>query len=382
MPPKKRSQSQDNVLQAAAAAEKARAAKQGKANKKGGLHVDVIDRLDWSGVGPATFHHDGPFDACAPSRNRHKTKAPMLAWTPGQDPQIEANGVLGAPPPPKPTRAPPVLDSIDNMRTNDSPYGAAATSPTSKRKKSGLQEDFQYPRRPASPKRRDTLADAWGRGEPEPFEEFFAESVIPAAVGHGESGMASAASSIYKDKTGHGDSSSSGKNGRRTNGGVRRATNRPPLPPPQPIFPESTPMGGGEEEPFSSDLALSSSAGGGPRRSKSLMQRIRKMRDAPNVPVDYDEPTYDQSGSSSENHMGANRPTHRQQNSILGRLGNRSPTSPSFGDSAGEKALPGIPPSSVSPGENTGNGYFENRGVGRKASIMQKVRGVVVGKNR
>jgi hypothetical protein len=54
VPPKKRSQSQDNVLQAAAAAEKARAAKSGKASKKGGLHVDVIDRLDYSGVGPAS----------------------------------------------------------------------------------------------------------------------------------------------------------------------------------------------------------------------------------------------------------------------------------------------------------------------------------------
>jgi len=378
VPPKKRSTSQDNVLQAAAAAEKARAAKGGKSSKKGGLHVDVIDRLDYSGVGPATFHHDGPFDACAPSRNRHKTKAPMLAWTPSQDAQIEQDGVLGAPPTkPKPTRAPIVLDTIDNMGTNDSPYGAV-TSPTSKKKKNGVKEDFEYPRRPASPKRRDTLADAWGKGEPEPFEEFFAESVSAAAVGHGESGMASAASSLYKDKSGHGDSKS-----RRTNGGIRRATNRPPLPPPQPIFPESTPIGGGDEEPFSSDLALSSS-NGGPRRSKSLMQRIKKMRDAPNVPVDYDEPTYDPSGSSSENHMGATRPTHRTQNSILGRLGNRSPTSPGFGDSAGEKALPGLPPPSVSvsPGDRTGNGYFDNRGVGRKASIMQKVRGVVVGKTR
>jgi hypothetical protein len=54
VPPKKRSHSQDNVLQAAAAAEKARAAKGGKSSKKGGLHVDVIDRLDYSGVGPAS----------------------------------------------------------------------------------------------------------------------------------------------------------------------------------------------------------------------------------------------------------------------------------------------------------------------------------------
>jgi hypothetical protein len=299
----------------------------------------------------------------------------MLAWTPSQDPQIEQDGVLGVPAQTTQTRVMPVLDTINNMGTNDSPYGAVS-SPTSKKKKSATKDEFEYPRKPASPKRRDTLADAWGKGEPEPFEEFFAESVSAAAVGHGESGMASAASSLYKDKSGHGDGKS---NGRRTNGGIRRATNRPPLPPPQPIFPESVPMGG-DEEPFSSDLALSSA--GGPRRSRSLMQRIKKMRDAPNVPVDYDEPTFDQSGSSSENHMGATRPTHRTQNSIFGRLGNRSPTSPGFGDSAGEKALPGLPPPSVSPGERAGTGYFDNRGVGRKTSIMQKVRGVVVGKTR
>ncbi|KAF8761900.1 Pal1 cell morphology protein [Rhizoctonia solani] len=43
-------------------------------------HVDVIDKLDYSGIGAATFHHDGPFDACAPSRNKNKTKAPMYAF--------------------------------------------------------------------------------------------------------------------------------------------------------------------------------------------------------------------------------------------------------------------------------------------------------------
>lgn len=325
------------------------------------------------------FHHDGPFDACAPSRNRHKNKAPMLAWGADQDPQVEKGGVPNAPP--KPPKAVPMLETLDNMRTNDSPYGAVS-SPTSKKKKSGPKDDpFEYPRRSPSPKRRDTLADAWGRGEPEPFEEFFAETVSPAAIGHGESGLASAASSLRNYKVSDGVDSASTGNGksRRTNGGVRRPTNRPPLPPPQPIFPEVSTAGPGDEEPFSSDMALSTSAGGMPRRSKSLMQRIKKMRDAPNVPVDHDEPTYDNSGSSSENHMNTTRPTHKSQNSILGRLGNKSPTSPSFGDSAGEKALP-LPPS-VSPGDQNAGGYFD-RGVGRKASIMQKVRGVVVGKSR
>ncbi|KAG8846448.1 hypothetical protein FRB91_000789 [Serendipita sp. 411] len=268
VPPKKRSHSQDGVLEAAAAAEKARAAKTGqKITKKSGLHVDVIDRLDYSGVGPAR--------------------------------------------------------------------------------------------------------------EPEPYEEFFAESVSPAVVGHGESGLASAASSIHRDKEGHNGS----KSNRRPNGGVRRPTNRPPLPPPQPIFPQESTAD--DDVVLSADMSTSPSAA--PRRSKSLMQRFKKMRDAPNVPVDYDDtPSNDQSGSSSENHNGAaTRPTHRTQTSVLGRPGNKSPTSPGFngtssGDSAGEKALPGIPPSGASPRDELG-GYFD-RGLGRKTSIMQKVRGVVVGK--
>lgn len=369
VPPKKRSQSQDNVLQAAAAAEKARAAKTGKSNKKGGLHVDVIDRLDYSGVGPATFHHDGPFDACAPSRNRHRTKAPMLAWTPSQNDEIENNGILGAPD--ANAKKASLQSTLNSTRAGDSPYAAAASSPTTKKSKTSKDGSGQYENvRPSDLKRRDTLADAWGKGEPEPFEEFFAESVLPAAIGHGDSGLASAASSIYKDKDGSGNGA--GKSGRRTNGGVRRPTNRPPLPPPQPIFPEAV---ANEDEPISIEVPTNT---GGPNRSRSLMYRIKKMRDAPNVPVgDYDEKEVT-SGSSSENHNG--RPTHRSQNSRAGS-GNKSPTATGFGgDTPGSKALPGLPPPSVSPrDERAGGGYFD-KGIGRKASIMQKVRGVVVGK--
>lgn len=302
----------------------------------------------------------------------------MLAWTPSQDNQIEETGILGAPA--KETKKQSLQTTLNNMAgAGDSPYGAAASSPTTRKGKVAKDSlsPYDYPKRPSSPKRRDTLADAWGKGEPEPFEEFFAESVSAAAVGHGESGIASAASSIYKDKDGHGNPA--GKSSRRTNGGVRRPTNRPPLPPPQPIFPESVPN---EDEPIAA-AEMTSANSGGPNRSRSLMHRIKKMRDAPNVPVgDYDEKEVT-SGSSSENHNGTSRPTHKSQNSVLGRMGsgNKSPTTPGFGgDTAGGKALPGIPPPSVSPRDER-SGYFD-RGIGRKASIMQKVRGVVVGKSK
>lgn len=73
VPPKKRSASQDNVTQAAAVVEKARAVKSGKASKKGGLHVDVIDRLDYSGVGPASKSLPRPFQLAQPAVSRHLT---------------------------------------------------------------------------------------------------------------------------------------------------------------------------------------------------------------------------------------------------------------------------------------------------------------------
>ena len=54
--------------------------------------LDLIDKLDVSGIyGPSLFHHDGPFDACNPHRNRKKdNRAPMQAF-----PVNSANNALG-----------------------------------------------------------------------------------------------------------------------------------------------------------------------------------------------------------------------------------------------------------------------------------------------
>ncbi|KAF1985312.1 Pal1-domain-containing protein [Aulographum hederae CBS 113979] len=47
--------------------------------------LDIIDKLDVTGIyGAGLFHHDGPFDACNPHRNRKKdTRAPMQAFPVG-----------------------------------------------------------------------------------------------------------------------------------------------------------------------------------------------------------------------------------------------------------------------------------------------------------
>lgn len=72
---------------------KERATKDGKTRgvrKPQGL--DIIDKLDVSGIyGPSMIHHDGPYDAVQPHRNRKKdTRAPMHAF-----PKGSANNALG-----------------------------------------------------------------------------------------------------------------------------------------------------------------------------------------------------------------------------------------------------------------------------------------------
>ncbi|ODV95283.1 hypothetical protein PACTADRAFT_50029 [Pachysolen tannophilus NRRL Y-2460] len=44
-------------------------------------NVDTIDKLDVTGFfGGGSFHHDGPFDACTPQRNKGKKDAPVAAF--------------------------------------------------------------------------------------------------------------------------------------------------------------------------------------------------------------------------------------------------------------------------------------------------------------
>ncbi|CAM9021749.1 unnamed protein product [Wickerhamomyces anomalus] len=43
-------------------------------------NVDTIDKLDVTGLFGGTFHHDGPFDACTPQRNKNQKSAPVLAF--------------------------------------------------------------------------------------------------------------------------------------------------------------------------------------------------------------------------------------------------------------------------------------------------------------
>ncbi|THV07714.1 Pal1-domain-containing protein [Dendrothele bispora CBS 962.96] len=296
-----------------------------KSRKKGSQHADVIDRLDFTGVGPM-FHHDGPFDACAPSRNRHRNKAPMMAWTGG----------------------------------DSGPYPSAeAAAPP--------EQYYEPPK-----KKVDAIAEAWGIHEPEPYEEFFA--------GGGNRGD-TPSSSIFNGKESH--SSKSRRRADREHDEHRSRPARRGIPPPQPIF---------VPDPNSTDIDAapnsSSPTGNGPKRSKSLMHRIRKMRDSPNVPVG---PDYDQTPVTAS--PSYERPTHRSNNSFLGRFGSPKPEAASepfiFIDNSNskDKDLPAPPMDSSTPKENSSsNGYFDmnggsgaSPGLGRKTSLIKKVGRVVRG---
>ncbi|RKF65732.1 putative pal1 cell morphology protein [Erysiphe neolycopersici] len=61
-------------------------------SRRSNRKLDVIDKLDVTSIyGTGLFHHDGPFDACNPHRNRQGSKrAPMQAF-----PKDSLNNVLG-----------------------------------------------------------------------------------------------------------------------------------------------------------------------------------------------------------------------------------------------------------------------------------------------
>ncbi|KAL5048652.1 hypothetical protein BDW71DRAFT_177215 [Aspergillus fruticulosus] len=61
-------------------------------SRKGNYQLDIIDKLDVTSIyGTGMFHHDGPFDACNPNRNRKGQRAaPMQAF-----PEDSSNMALG-----------------------------------------------------------------------------------------------------------------------------------------------------------------------------------------------------------------------------------------------------------------------------------------------
>lgn len=299
----------------------------------------------------SVFHHDGPFDACAPSRNKQRNKAPLYAWS----------------------------NIPDATQYGDSAYPSAHAY-------AAFSDDYPEP-----PKKKvDAIAEAWGIHEPEPYEEFFAGGGSTRPEGD------TPASSIYNGRDSHNSNSASlggtpkrGKDEVQQPQGTKEqrprvGTRRPLVPPPQPIFvPDPVETDGTSSPPASSP--------GYPKRQKSLIQKIRRMRDAPNVPVgpEYEEPPsphspLDQPQTSSN----PPRPTHKSQNSFLGRFGRVQPQ-------GGDRSEPfllidplpsnkDLPPAPAASTTNSGDSAqaaqeFGSPGINRKTSIMKKVGRVVRG---
>ncbi|KAG8925767.1 hypothetical protein FRC02_009437 [Tulasnella sp. 418] len=357
-----------------------------KAKDKASAHADVIDKLDYSGLGGGMFHHDGPFDACAPSRNRHKNhRAPINAFNgdPAQGGAANPHNV-------------PVIDkrlsplaqaTIAAMASSDGhgPYGAAT------------QGSFPNPNdrtawAPVSP-RKTTLAEAWGKAEPEPFEEFSAGTITRSSP---------APSLDYEG----------GYEGHYRRNRAREAElppRRSKLPPPQPIaLPGFNPDQSADDQ-GSPTLPYSPEKPGGMKRSKSIMQRIRKMRDNPNVPLGgggpgngYDAPytpmktpgvgpVYEEDYATDVPTNKQKRGQHKHSNSQGSGGAPAPPAMRPRGNSLGEtyysepreKALPAPPPpSSYNTVEQNGGGYFDKSGpggagIGRKTSLYAKMKGVV-----
>jgi hypothetical protein len=316
----------------------------------------------------------------------------MLAWTGGTNPEDDA------------------LAKQYSPRVMDSPYGAAARAAPA----AYAPADVWTPPK----KNHDALAEAWGIHEPEPYEEFFAgggskpDSAYASrngsahAVGGGVApGRRSKDREAYRD---HLDDAAQQGSAVRRNGTKTRNT----LPPPKPIF---VPEGDSSAEGPPSPTTPGVGSPGAPKRTKSLMNRIRRMRDNPNMPVGYDD--YGALGTSPPNSadLGGggyrsdgpsgrpSRPTHRAQNSFLGKIGGRggakeSSTSPTSDNSdfvyvgyddgrargAANKDLPATPAGAPEMGYfdgagGSGNPSSPGGGLGRKTSLLKKVKGAMRG---
>lgn len=305
----------------------------------------------------------------------------MLAWSPSDAPH-DLNGV------------PDLSDRLSPMTPSslDSPYTVVNSGTT------GLYPSYASIPSSLPKKRVDALAEAWGVAEPEPFEEFSAGG-----------GDRSASNSIKNGKESHSSSVRRVKESREAYRDIqgshhRNKTTRSAIPPPQPISlpgsrptdSHSTPSRDGPHSPsyYAQNENYRDSS---PRRSKSLIARIKQMRDAPNVPVTYDEgdsvesrsDVYESVPPSDLAPVGSTpqpRPTHRHQSSFLGLFkasagGGSTPVSPTYPaedlgyvypEESKDKDLPPTPGDYFGDARRPGTAPA----LGRKTSLMKKIKGV------
>ncbi|GMF01466.1 unnamed protein product [[Candida] boidinii] len=88
-------------------------------------NLDTIDKLDVTGFfGGGAFHHDGPFDACTPHRNKDNKAAPVMAF-----PVDGPNSSLKMPA--SVNRKAETMDMVFGIRDEDPLYSTAIKKTTS-----------------------------------------------------------------------------------------------------------------------------------------------------------------------------------------------------------------------------------------------------------
>lgn len=261
--------------------------------------MDIIDRLDLSGInGSSMFHHDSPYDACTPHMNKGK-RAPVGAFDPNVDPMTGLPRV--APGAKKGSRA-AAQDAVDekaSARPGTNPNGGRSPSATAPLVPSlsmhaegsttelPLDEDLDadrdaetervwrsrqgYHTQPSNvPDSRYDVsnpnADVWGVSA-EPWQDFaqpkqrVRSTLSPYSHNPGDrSGTTSAASSVLDM-----EAIMTGKKKSSHNQHELAVGSASPFP-----------------EPDCNDR--SATGADAPKRSKSLIKRIRSMRENPNVP--------------------------------------------------------------------------------------------------
>ncbi len=292
--------------------------------------MDIIDRLDLSGLGGGSmFHHDSPYDAVSAHRNKGKS-APVLAFDPSIDPMTGQPWKHGQPRPSGSSsgngasrsnlspRAQATLARMDDAPVDDSKSGVSKdsasstgvsvpalgmydTTPTSESvpvipsaggsgsrsaavrgdpdasadaERAWRYEQGYYTQPSNVPSARHDIsnpnADVWGVSA-EPWQDFAQPKQASSGVaGNASSGLAAPGSSRYSidDRSGVNSSASSVFDMEAIMTG--RTGNEPPVPrKPSPVPPGTD----ASVSPFGEP-----NYGEGMKRSKSLIKRIRSVR--------------------------------------------------------------------------------------------------------
>ena len=277
--------------------------------------MDVIDRLDLSGInGASMFHHDSPYDACAPHMNRGK-RAPVRAFDPNIDPMTGLPYNRGPNGARKPNNNFGPAPRKGDLEDDDDKTGASGSRPSLSTNGSRPGRGTSAPLVPSLPMNADASAtqlslatdesgdnderwraqqgyhtqpsnvpesrydssnpnaDVWGVSA-EPWQDF-AQPKQREKTGNRSMLSPYAAGGHYGDRSGTTSAASSVFDMEAVMTGKKSGAAR-----------GDDDLAIGSASPFPEpDWSDRQAAGDGPKRNKSIIKRIKSMRENPNVPA-------------------------------------------------------------------------------------------------